>query len=978
MKKTVVSILFAAIFLLSALSLCIPAIPSDIDGAPSGNWNSGYASNSLPKNGSNYLITCAEDLARLSIEVNNGDTFSGKTILLTKNIDISAHYFTPIGSDSRPFRGTFNGQNYEIAGLNIENGEKNNQGLFGIAESGATIKNLGLTKMKIFGNLHTGGITGRNFGTIQNCYTKDGGIDEKEYTGGIAGSNSGVISSCYNTSNISQMTNSTSGGITSINTNTILNCYNTGDVLGIASGGIVSTNDGTISNCYNTGDVGGRNPHGIASTNNKTISNCYNISQHLPILGGINGPIAPTGFTNCYSLSVTKSEGIRTIESYYQLSGIAAEKKMTGFSTSNWVFTKADFSGSEYKVYFPQLKVFSIDGTTTMKADSLQSVEYIPRVTDFNAVPIPTSLNNIGNSTYEINDEYDYIFFVRKINDGTFTSSNDKFILKNDIHISALSFRPAGNVGHPFNGTFDGNRHVLNGFKNENTNWYNQGIFDYIGPSGKVMNLGVINFTIHCKENIGGIAATNAGTIEGCYTMGSITGENIIGGITGTNNGIIEGCYSQSSISGKNWIGGISGYNNANKTIQKCFNTSQVNGISIVGGIVGSNLGIIQDCYNTGIISGTDEVGGIAGRTNVSVGYCYNIGAVSGTNPIVGNGPVDEDTCYWLDTFENGISMDDMTGGDVFESTMPALKNRGWISTPSIGSGDNKTAYRPQIFIIADNKNPVISNASLESVIYETGKVTPTIPHFEEYIYILGEIISSKDPPLQMPKNATGKYTWINGGERITSLNTTEVEILFTPTGGSVDDYKETVFYISIKVSLPAQNSTYQYTYGESLSALGPAETPITGMGGKYVWSDANDILKSLGRQTVKMIYLPEGYDSIELEIEIDVQKPVIDGEYRYFVGKELFETDVVDEKIIGSISGHIECSENVTLDSIGTNVINVLFVPDDRNCEVIEFQLEVFVDPIPIKDNSKELIIACAIIITGAIISICYILRKW
>jgi flagellin-like hook-associated protein FlgL len=80
----------------------------------------------------------AETLAKLAELVNSGTTCSGKTILLTEDIDLSAYQdgagWTPIGNtdtSSKNFAGTFDGQGHKITNLKINNPTTDYQGLFG-------------------------------------------------------------------------------------------------------------------------------------------------------------------------------------------------------------------------------------------------------------------------------------------------------------------------------------------------------------------------------------------------------------------------------------------------------------------------------------------------------------------------------------------------------------------------------------------------------------------------------------------------------------------------------------------------------------------------------------------------------------------------------------------------------------------------------------------------------------------------------
>ena len=62
--------------------------------------------------------------------------------MLTADIDLSGETWTPIGSESTPYTGTFDGQGYTISGMTIENAESYS-GLFGNVTG--TVKNFTVT-----------------------------------------------------------------------------------------------------------------------------------------------------------------------------------------------------------------------------------------------------------------------------------------------------------------------------------------------------------------------------------------------------------------------------------------------------------------------------------------------------------------------------------------------------------------------------------------------------------------------------------------------------------------------------------------------------------------------------------------------------------------------------------------------------------------------------------------------------------------
>ena len=73
--------------------------------------------------------------------MNAGNDFSGKTIKLTDKIDLSAHYWTPIGLYKK-FSGTFDGQNNQITGMFISEWISMYTGLFGCLDRSGSICNI--------------------------------------------------------------------------------------------------------------------------------------------------------------------------------------------------------------------------------------------------------------------------------------------------------------------------------------------------------------------------------------------------------------------------------------------------------------------------------------------------------------------------------------------------------------------------------------------------------------------------------------------------------------------------------------------------------------------------------------------------------------------------------------------------------------------------------------------------------------------
>ena len=251
-----------------------------------------------------FTISTAAQLTGLAELVNNGiDSFSGKTITLTADINLSGYGVSctdfndgkgwiPIGYDyAHPFRGVFDGNGKNITGFYINDTTVTGyKGLFGII-GGGTVKNLGLMGVNInCAGSNIGGIAGQNKdgGAIENCFVTgrvNGTNPSSKNIGGLVGhnlDNMSRIESCYTTCAVSG--NELIGGIAGWNENgTVQNCYATGNINGNTSiGGLVGYNDGSVLNCYASGSVSGSyNVGGIAGF-------CYNESVFVQNCAALN------------------------------------------------------------------------------------------------------------------------------------------------------------------------------------------------------------------------------------------------------------------------------------------------------------------------------------------------------------------------------------------------------------------------------------------------------------------------------------------------------------------------------------------------------------------------------------------------------------------------------------------------------------------------------------------------------------------
>ena len=263
-------------------------------------------------NFSDYTIKTAQEMVTFRNSVNNGTTYSGKTVTLLNDIDLSSvcsasiGSWEPIGTETNVFSGTFIGNNNTIDKLYI-NSTNDRQGLFGTIMR-ADISGIVIGEnSKIKGNSFVGGIVGYSGkNKIKNCGNK-AKVEGKNNVGGIVGYiGSGTVESCYN-KNMIIATSGGAGGIAGhIHNTEVKYTYNTGYIKGgCYIGGVIgigaditriyySYNIGKVETTDNSNDFIG----GITSRlrNKGVISYCYNtgeiVSNVKQYTGGIVGDSA--------------------------------------------------------------------------------------------------------------------------------------------------------------------------------------------------------------------------------------------------------------------------------------------------------------------------------------------------------------------------------------------------------------------------------------------------------------------------------------------------------------------------------------------------------------------------------------------------------------------------------------------------------------------------------------------------------------
>ena len=266
------------------------------------------------QNERDLYISSAAELFGLASFVANGFEMPGKTIHLTRDINLAGNGWTPIGTNGHWFRGSFNGHNHAIVGLSCT-GSDDYRGLFGMV-AGGMICNLAV-KGTVSGDDHVGGIVGiLQSGHLCNVYSEvavNNCTDVRE--GGICGAVAygGLVDHCAQNATVhSTDYDSQRGGIAGYSDGTIRYSVNNaavnhnwdcgGGIAGESGSGFFEfcANHGTVSGGthtkYNGGIVGRMNGSGI-------IFGCYNdgtvCTNDNDYVGGIVGRMASDWMVIC-------------------------------------------------------------------------------------------------------------------------------------------------------------------------------------------------------------------------------------------------------------------------------------------------------------------------------------------------------------------------------------------------------------------------------------------------------------------------------------------------------------------------------------------------------------------------------------------------------------------------------------------------------------------------------------------------------
>jgi hypothetical protein len=678
--KRVLSIIISAMMLITMSVPVAFATDADTDASSgtrdaSGYWSSYIDTEWYNDTSTTFTITTAEQLAGLAKLVSDGNSFAGKTVKLGADIDLSTHYWLPIGGNrsiagntptGTRFEGTFDGgavdssgkiSNYNVTGLTISwntndlmpdgmsvsDSNYSGFGLFGVVGADGLVENLNVSG-SITSNARmyaVGGVVGYCAGDILNCHnavTINISSSYSARTGGVAGELNNAsadaesdIKFCSNTASVQGARDV--GGIvgavycTNAGGSVVDNVYNTGSVSTVVAdqiriGGIVGTSQGYVSHTYSVGSIdltsnGGDAVGGLVgymANAQASLSNSYAANSFS---GTVSGAKLAFGAVNGSTTPITNVLWCPDVAG----SDAVTQPIASGYSSAWGRWTRCGTS-----------TVSGLQGTTGGMVIVYTTIQY-----GYSIIPNQVALQILSASFTRVSGTNNSYPILRwQVNGLTYADLGHTGSGTQDDPWRIYSQQELEDIANSLNefDSFEGDYFILMNNVTLGSTWSGigsptissastgspyvsagRGFAGTLDGNGKMLSITRSAST----SGTGGIVnyLEPDGTVENLTVSGSLTvtgSVDAVGGVVGYNSGTVDHVTSAVTVSAGNAynVGGIAGFND-------CYYTDMAKGV-------------ITNCRNTSTVTGYSKVGGIVGENAGTVNACSNIAEVTASS----------------------------------------------------------------------------------------------------------------------------------------------------------------------------------------------------------------------------------------------------------------------------------------------------------------------------------------------------------
>jgi len=456
-------------------------------------------------------------------------------------------------------------------------------GLVGENYTTGTISN-SYSAGSVSGSYYVGGLVGLNGGDISSCYSTNTVSGVMEEIGGLVGRNEeGEIWNCYSKGDISGFADV--GGFLGRNyEGFVSNCYSTGSASAVHNtGGLVSSDiGGTVIDCFWDVNSSGLDTSdgGIGKTTSEMQTESTFTDAGWDFVGEvINGP--NDVWTICEGedypmLAWEKYGGGNGTEANPYLIRTSCQMNAIGADSNDWdkhfkLMADIDLSaytGTSFNIIGSSSNPFTgvFDGNDheilNLKYESVASVDYFGMfgfIEGNNA-----EIRNLGLAGADVNlpnggDFGGVGVLVGRLKRGTVSQC-----YASDCRVRARELV----------GSLVGS---------------NYGVIERCYSSAEVLGGN--------DESVGALVGVNYGQITKSYALGSVSGVIDVGGLVGNNfaGGSITDCYSSANVTATCcYVGGLVSGNRG--TVQRCYSVGTVSG-DRRGGLVSHNHGTITSCF---------------------------------------------------------------------------------------------------------------------------------------------------------------------------------------------------------------------------------------------------------------------------------------------------------------------------------------------------------------------------------------------
>jgi filamentous hemagglutinin family protein len=560
--------------------------------------------------GGSYVINNVQGMRDLLAFADN----PAYSFVLGANIDLSldAGLFIPY------LAANFDGANFTISNLNVNQTFNDNLGLFGNIAAGSTVSNASLLNANVAGNIGVGALAGLNAGTVNNSHLTGGTVSGSGNIGGLVGLNQGstslgtVIAGFINSSYVDGgtiVTGSQSGS-------------NVGGLVGLNAAGSVDSSyvsAGVVSGNLNVGGLVGLNgkrwdtrvsaiSHSVVDTG--TMVNGFNYVGGL--VGYDSGEGAIQGNT-VTATTVTGGSYVAGLVGSVQRASFTHTGYLVDNQVANSFVTGGVVTGTAAGAYIGGLVGWS--GNTVINGSvvgtAVTGTSEVGGLVGYNQSLTFSGLTGgiiVGSyvSGGSISGSNGKIGGLVAFNNGTISQSYvDGTSVQSTVTALGLAALSIGGLAGNSTGTI----------------------------SGSFVNGGSVSAALtDGSAAVGGLVGNNLGALSNSFTSGgTVSGAGAwnIGGVAGINDGSIDGTYAAMTMNSAWGHSGLVATNGLYAAVSNSFWDKNLSGDTTLFGIQTDN-GYLQTFNVNGLLTAESQSSII---TEVSLGLSAGQMAVTGGAP---------------------------------------------------------------------------------------------------------------------------------------------------------------------------------------------------------------------------------------------------------------------------------------------------------------------------------------------------------